>query len=90
MGSPDIIENSQVKVDLSKVKLFIVDVKSFGLTLPLQAKTELVGANGVWLRVQDTKGVASPDGDDLGFVRKGNWNVKVNTTGDTKPSNRNS
>ncbi|BCM88799.1 hypothetical protein IAD21_00641 [Abditibacteriota bacterium] len=91
IGSPGIIENSQVRVDLSKVKLTISnDGKSLGLTLPLQAKTGLLGNNGVWLRVQDTKGATSFDGDDLGFVRKGNWNVKTNTAGDTKPSNGNS
>ncbi len=92
IGSPGIIENSQVRVDLSKVKVSILgDGKSFGLTLPLQAKTGLVGNNGVWLRVQDNTGITSPDGDDLGFVLKGNWNVKAATAPrDTKPSNGNS
>ncbi len=92
IGSPGIIENSQVRVDLSKVKVTIVDGKSLGITLPLQAKTGLIGQNGVWLRVQDTHGATSPDGDELGFVRKGNWNVKANTAGDAdaKPSNGNS
>ncbi len=90
IGSAGIIENSQVRVDLSKVKLLIYpDGKSLGLSLPLQAKTGLVGQNGVWLRVQDTHGATSPDGDDLGFVLKGNWNVKA-ATADTKPSNGNS
>ncbi|BCM88806.1 hypothetical protein IAD21_00648 [Abditibacteriota bacterium] len=88
IGQPGIIENSQVRVDLSNVKLTIVDGKSFGLTLPLQAKTGLLGKNGVWLRVQDSTGITSLDGDDLGFVRKGNWDIKkVEGTGaDPKPS----
>ncbi|BCM88805.1 hypothetical protein IAD21_00647 [Abditibacteriota bacterium] len=91
IGSAGIIENSQVKVDLSKVKVTIyADGKSFGLTLPLQAKTGLLGQNGVWLRVQDRAGITSPDGDGLGFVRKGNWNVKANTAADSKPSDGNS
>ncbi|BCM91858.1 hypothetical protein IAD21_03735 [Abditibacteriota bacterium] len=91
IGSPGIIENSQVKVDLSKVKLTISnDGKSLGLTLPLQAKTGLIGTNGIWLRVQDTHSTTSTDGDDLGFVRKGNWNIKTNTTRDSQPSSGNS
>ncbi len=91
IGTAGIIENSQVKVDLSKVKLLIYnDGKSLGLSLPLQAKTGLLGQNDIWLRVQDTTGATPPDGDELGFVRKGNWNVKANTAGDTKPSNGNS
>ncbi|BCM88811.1 hypothetical protein IAD21_00653 [Abditibacteriota bacterium] len=92
IGNAGIIENSQVKVDLSKVKLTIVDGKSFGLTLPLQAKTGLLGKNSVWLRVQDTRGLTSLDGDDLGFVRKGSWDIKkVEGTGaGPQPSNGNS
>ncbi len=87
IGSPGTIENSQVKIDLSKVKVTIYpDGKSFGLTLPLQAKTGLVGTNGVWLRVQDIHNATSPDGDDLGFVLKGSWNVKTNTAADTAPN----
>ncbi|BCM88804.1 hypothetical protein IAD21_00646 [Abditibacteriota bacterium] len=89
VGQPGIIENSQVKVDLSKVKVTVIDGKSFGLTLPLQAKTGLLGKNSIWLRVQDNTGATSPGGDDLGFVRKGNWDIKkVEGTGaDPKPSN---
>ncbi|BCM93026.1 hypothetical protein IAD21_04913 [Abditibacteriota bacterium] len=88
IGSAGIIENSQVRVDLSKVKVLIYsDGKSMGLSLPLQAKTGLLGQNGVWLRVQDRAGTTSLDGDDLGFARKGGWNVKANTAGDAKPSN---
>ncbi len=98
IGTPGLIENSQVKVDLSKVKLTIVDGKSFGLTLPLQARTGLLGNNNIWLRVQDIArmqditGITSPDGDDLGFVRKGTWNVKASNVADPKPqpSNGNS
>ncbi|BCM88813.1 hypothetical protein IAD21_00655 [Abditibacteriota bacterium] len=91
IGQPGIIENSQVKVDLSKVILRIYpDGKTLGLSLPLQAKTGLLGNNGVWLRVQDNTGLTSPDGDDLGFVRKGGWDVKTNNTKDAKPSNGNS
>ncbi len=93
IGSAGILENSQVRVDLSKVKLLIYsDGKSLGLSLPLQAKTGLVGQNGVWLRVQDRAGATSPDGDDLGFARKGNWNVKAGSVAspNAAPSNGNS
>ncbi|BCM88800.1 hypothetical protein IAD21_00642 [Abditibacteriota bacterium] len=93
IGMPGIIENSQVRVDLSKVKLAIYsDGKTLALSLPLQGKTGLVGKNGVWLRVQDNAGATSPDGDDLGFVRKGNWNVKElkGSEPPPQPSNGNS
>ncbi len=77
IGTTGIIENSQVKVDLSKVKLLIYsDGKSLGLSLPLQAKTGLLGQNNVWLRVQDTKGSVAAGSDALGFVQSGTWSVK--------------
>ncbi|BCM89340.1 hypothetical protein IAD21_01186 [Abditibacteriota bacterium] len=77
IGTTGIIENSQVKVDLSKVKLLIYnDGKSLGLSLPLQAKTGLAGQNKVWLRVQDTKGAVAAGSDSLGFVLSGNWDIK--------------
>ncbi len=89
IGNAGTIENSQVRVDLSKVKLTIYsDGKTLGLTLPLQAKSGLLGANKIWLRVQDNSGATSPGSDNLGFVQSGTWNVKAGTApGDTKPSN---
>ncbi len=93
IGSAGIIENSQVKVDLSKVKVTILgNGKSFGLTLPLQAKSGLIGANKVWLRVQDNSGATSPGSDNLGFVQSGTWSVKAGTAAwpNAAPSNGNS
>ncbi len=93
IGSPGIIENNQVRVDLSKVKLTIyTDGKSLGLTLPLQAKSGLLGANKVWLRVQDNSGATAPNGDALGFVQSGTWNVgqSPSTQATDAPSNGNS
>ncbi|BCM88810.1 hypothetical protein IAD21_00652 [Abditibacteriota bacterium] len=94
IGSEGIIENSQVRVDLSKVILRIYpDGKSLGLSLPLQGKSGLLGHNTIWLRVQDTRGATSPDGDDLGFVNKDkpktkptyNWDLKSGTKADPAP-----
>ncbi|BCM88801.1 hypothetical protein IAD21_00643 [Abditibacteriota bacterium] len=93
IGMPGIIENSQVKVDLSRVILRIYpDGKSLGLSLPLQGKTGLLGHNSIWLRVQDTRGATSTDGDPLGFARKGGWDLEANKKKDAppKPSNGNS
>ncbi len=88
IGTAGIIENSQVRVDLSKVKLNIYsDGKTLGLSLPLQAKSGLLGANKVWLRVQDNSGATSPGSDNLGFVQSGTWSVKAATLEDPKPSN---
>lgn len=89
IGTADIIENSQVRVDLSKVKITIIDGKSFGLTLPLQAKSTLLGQNKIWLRVQDKAGLTSPDGDLQGYVEKGTWNVVASsaTPASPQPSN---
>ncbi|RYX82170.1 DUF4394 domain-containing protein [bacterium] len=75
VGAAGIIENSQVRVDLSKVKVTVIDGKAFGLTLPLQGKAALAGKNNVWLRVQDKQGLTSPDGDAQGYVLKGTWNL---------------
>ncbi|RYX80731.1 hypothetical protein EON83_27260 [bacterium] len=78
IGTTGIIENSQVSVDLSKVKMLIYsDGKSLGLSLPLKAKTGLLGQNKIWLRVQDTKGGVAPGSDAQGFVLSGTWDVKA-------------
>lgn len=93
IGTPGILENSQVKLDLSKVKLTIYsDGKSLGLTLPVQAKSGLLGQNKVWLRVQDNRRATSPGSDDLGFVQSGTWNVSQGqgTTPNAEPSSGNS
>lgn len=91
IGSSGILENSQVRVDLSKVRrLTYGDGKTLGLILPLQAKSGLLGHNIVWLRVQDSSGTTSPDGGAQGFVGKGNWDVIPLKGADTKPSNGNS
>ncbi len=76
IGESGILANSQVQVDLSKVKLQVLgDGKSLGLVLPLQAKSGLLGKNSVWLRAQDTSGVTTPNGDTLGYVKSGTWVV---------------
>ncbi|RYX81416.1 right-handed parallel beta-helix repeat-containing protein [bacterium] len=80
IGSTGILENSQVRLDLSKVKMTIVDDKSFGLTLPIQAKSRLFGPNKVWLRVQDNQRATAPNGDYEGYVLGGTWNVTQGTT----------
>lgn len=73
-----ILENSQVRVDLSKVKVSILgDGKSVGLSLPLQAKTGLIGANKIWLRVQDKAGATSISDNAQSYILKGTWNVKA-------------
>ncbi|RZA14459.1 MAG: hypothetical protein EOP02_26500, partial [Proteobacteria bacterium] len=54
IGAAGILENSQVRVDMAQVKFLIYpDGKSMGLSLPLQAKSGLIGQNKIWLRVQD-------------------------------------
>ncbi len=94
IGMSGILENSQVRLDLSKVQLLIFpDGKMLGLRLPLQAKNGLRGQNKIWLRVQDRAGATSANGDDLGFVQSGTWNITGTTTPPpppTKPSGNSS
>ncbi|RYX81417.1 hypothetical protein EON83_24150 [bacterium] len=80
IGTAGVLENSQVRLDLSKVKMTIIDGKSFGLTLPIQAKNRLFGSNKVWLRVQDKQNATAPNGDEQGYVQSGAWNVGRATT----------
>ncbi len=87
IGTAGILENSQVRVDMSKVKLLIYnDGKSLGLSLPLQAKSGLIGNNKIWLRVQDNQGAVAPGSDNLGFVQSGTWTVKQGTTPPAAPA----
>lgn len=90
IGTVGILENSQVRLDLSKVGLLLyADGKTLGLRLPLQAKSGLLGQNKVWLRVQDRSGLNSPGSDDQGFILSGTWNVLPTATSEasrTKPS----
>ena len=82
IGTQGTIENSQVKVELSKVQYLIyADGKMVGLRLPLQPKAGLLGQNKIWLRVQDNEGATSAGGDDLGFVQSGTWNVTQQSGG---------
>ncbi|RYX81415.1 CSLREA domain-containing protein [bacterium] len=81
IGTDGIIENSQVRVDLSKVRVLTYgDGKTFGIILPLQAKRGLLGQNTVWLRVQDNQRATAPNGDAQGYVQSGTWNVGQGTT----------
>ncbi|RYX82168.1 DUF11 domain-containing protein [bacterium] len=89
VGAPGILENSQVRLDLSKAKVTIIDSKSFGLTLPLQGKTPLLGQNQIWLRVQDKQGLTSPDGDAQGYVHHGGWNLATAKPKDAPPKQSN-
>ncbi len=76
IGTPGILENSQVRLDVSKAQFLIPsDNKTFGLRLPIQAKSGLIGQNKVWLRAQDRSGALAPGGDALGYVLSGSWNV---------------
>lgn len=87
IGTVGILENSQVRLDLSKVEFLVyADGKSLGLRLPLQAKTGLLGQNKVWLRVQDRGGLTSAGGDDQGFVQSGTWTVNPPATADASPT----
>ncbi|RYX82404.1 hypothetical protein EON83_19520 [bacterium] len=80
IGTTGILENSQVRIDLSQIKLTLLgDGKNLGLTLFLQAKTGLIGQNKVWIRVQDNSGATPTDGDAMGYVQKGTWNVVPGT-----------
>lgn len=76
IGTAGILENSQVRLDVSKAQFLIYpDGKSLGLRLPIGAKTGLLGQNKVWLRVQDRGGALAVGGDSLGYVLSGTWNV---------------
>ncbi|RYX81421.1 CSLREA domain-containing protein [bacterium] len=81
IGTPGIIENSQVRVDLSKVRVLTYgDGKTLGIILPVQAKRGLLGQNKVWLRVQDNQRATAPNGDEQGYVQSGTWNVVQGST----------
>ncbi|RYX80940.1 hypothetical protein EON83_26385 [bacterium] len=93
IGQAGIIENSQVRVDLSTVKATIYpDGKSFGLTLYLQAKSGLVGQNTIWLRAQDKSGAVATGSNAQGYIQSGTWNVARGSApaNAAKPSNGNS
>jgi hypothetical protein len=95
IGSTGILENSQVRLDVSRAKFLVYpDGKSMGLSLPLEAKRGLLGANGsvgqnkIWLRAQDNSGAVVVGSDSQGYVLSGTWEVKPPTgTTVTTPSN---
>ncbi|RYX80611.1 tandem-95 repeat protein [bacterium] len=87
IGQAGILENSQVRADLSKVKITVYpDGKSFGLTLYLQAKRGLLGQNKIWLRAQDKAGAVASNGDDQGYVQSGTWSVGAGSSPANAPS----
>ncbi|RYX80274.1 hypothetical protein EON83_29340 [bacterium] len=87
VGTPGIIENSQVRVDLSKVRIVTNgDDKTLGIILPLQAKRGLIGQNKVWLRAQDNERATAPNGDAQGYVQSGTWNVVQGSASPMKTS----
>ncbi|RYF45218.1 MAG: hypothetical protein EOO38_16420 [Cytophagaceae bacterium] len=48
-----------------------------GLSLPLQAKSGLIGQNKIWLRVQDNAAAVAAGSDDQGYILSGTWEVKA-------------